>query len=92
MSHVPLIKELRLLSDYWNVKCTLQLSNTISHENVPTGLEIRRGRFTANIVGEILESHSPDTTLVLICGTQEFNKFLEDWLNEHSYRNYHVFS
>lgn len=92
LAHVPLKRELRLLTDYWNVSCTLQLSGDACSDDFLSGAEIRRGRLCETAVVRLLDGHSVEETLILVCGTDEFNASAEGWIKKLGYNNYHCFS
>ncbi|XP_012270859.1 NADH-cytochrome b5 reductase-like [Orussus abietinus] len=87
---VPLKKNLRVLSDYWNFTCTLQISQYGATDGM-TGINIESGRLDKNKVSNLLESHCPETTLILICGTPEFNESVEHWVRGCNFNHLHVF-
>ncbi|XP_015588769.1 NADH-cytochrome b5 reductase-like [Cephus cinctus] len=90
LAHVPLKKELRALADYWNFKCTLQISQDDGDITL-NGLKMEHGRLKEGIVRELLKYHSLQTTLILICGTPEFNDGLEKIIRDTRYLHYHIF-
>lgn len=53
------------------------------------GFNIKAGRLSKSLVADYLESNS--TTLILICGTSEFNQSLKEWLHEMNYIHVHIF-
>ncbi|XP_011495737.1 PREDICTED: NADH-cytochrome b5 reductase-like isoform X2 [Ceratosolen solmsi marchali] len=89
LSHVPLKDELRILTDYWNFECTLYLSQG-STANI-TGLNIVNSRINSKIIDRTLDSYSPETTLILICGTTKFNEIMENFVQKKDFCHYHVF-
>lgn len=87
---IPLKKELQILSDYWNFKCTLHLSELHSVYSLH-GINIKSGRLNKLSISEILENNIHNTTLILICGTYKFNRFVEHWTRYLNYTYIHVF-
>ncbi|KYN36102.1 NADH-cytochrome b5 reductase-like protein [Trachymyrmex septentrionalis] len=81
IAHVPLQKELTHLANYWNFKCTLQLSQLNDKTFNLHGFNINTGRLSKALVADYLQSNDTKTTLILICGTLEFNHnvFLAMW-------------
>ena len=63
---------------------------TLGNVNI-TGLEIVNSRLDQNEIHEILESYTPESTLILICGTSEFNENMERIIKEKQFLHYHVF-
>ncbi|XP_008554863.1 NADH-cytochrome b5 reductase-like [Microplitis demolitor] len=86
---VPMKKKLKLFTDYWNVQCTLYLTEGTSL-NI-NGIDIKHGRINERVCKSVLENYLADCTLVLICGTEEFNESLEQWVSECNFLNYYVF-
>ncbi|XP_014483744.1 PREDICTED: NADH-cytochrome b5 reductase-like [Dinoponera quadriceps] len=91
VEHVPLKKELRCLTDYWNFKCTLQLSQLNNKTIGPHGLNIKIGRLNKLLVADYLQCNDTETTLILICGTSEFNRSMKEWIQEMNYTHLHIF-
>ncbi|XP_076233612.1 NADH-cytochrome b5 reductase-like [Calliopsis andreniformis] len=91
ISQIPLKKELQVLSDYWNFICTLYISQSHNDSDNLHGITIKFGRLNKESLCEILENNIPSTTLVLICGTPEFNKSVEQWTRSLNYTHIHVF-
>ncbi|XP_047353035.1 NADH-cytochrome b5 reductase-like isoform X1 [Vespa velutina] len=90
---VPLKKELQYLSDYWNFVCTLHISENLisdSDQNIH-GINIENGRLNKQSVYNYLQSGKSDKTLILICGTNEFNQSVEQWSRENNYSHIHIF-
>lgn len=80
VAQVPLKKELRSLADYWNFKCTIQLSQ-LNDETVNLhGFNIKAGRLSKSLVADYLQCNDTETTLILICGTLKFNQSMKEWL------------
>ncbi|GAB1859135.1 cytochrome-b5 reductase [Camponotus japonicus] len=91
VAQVPLKKELRSLADYWNFKCTLQLSQ-LNDETVNLhGFNIKAGRLSKSLVADYLQCNDTETTLILICGTLKFNQSMKEWLLEMNYSYIHIF-
>ncbi|XP_043262656.1 NADH-cytochrome b5 reductase-like isoform X2 [Colletes gigas] len=112
---IPLKKELQILSDYWNFKCTLYISqlhfsdfDPNPKENTRTrnfwypntldddvhnlhGINIQFGRLNNASVSKLLEDNINNTTLILICGTYEFNRSIEQCSRSMNYTHIHVF-
>lgn len=63
----------------------------VDDEVTLSGIEVRKGRLKKKIAFQLLNSYSPETTFVLICGTNEFNESVEQWIKELNYLNFHVF-
>ncbi|XP_033308563.1 NADH-cytochrome b5 reductase-like isoform X1 [Bombus vancouverensis nearcticus] len=87
---IPLKKELQTLSDYWNFKCTLhisQLQNLCSLH----GIDVKSGRLNEKSIFEILQDKIASTTLILICGSSHFNKSVAQWVKCMNYIHIHVF-
>lgn len=55
------------------------------------GINIENGRLTKQSVYNYLQSGKPETTLILICGTDEFNQSVERWSRENNYSHIHIF-
>ncbi|XP_043289905.1 NADH-cytochrome b5 reductase-like [Venturia canescens] len=91
-AEIPLRIELQQLSDYWNVKCTLQISSPMWDGVSPNGIEIQRGRLNEFTFNELVKNCSTAKTLILICGTPKFNESLERWSRNRNFFHYHVFS
>lgn len=91
VAHVPLKKELRHLTDYWNFKCTLQLSQLDDKIVSFHGFNIKSGRLNKSFVADYLQCNDTETTLVLICGTLEFNQLMKEWLQEMNYAYIYTF-
>ncbi|XP_011631279.1 NADH-cytochrome b5 reductase-like [Pogonomyrmex barbatus] len=91
VAEVPLKKELTYLTDYWNFKCTLQLSQ-LNDETVSLhGFNIKAGRLNKTLVIDYLQPNDTETTLILICGTSEFNQFMRECLQEMNYTHIYIF-
>ncbi|CAK9831558.1 NADH-cytochrome b5 reductase-like [Anthophora retusa] len=88
---IPLKKELQLLSDYWNFRCTLHISQLENEFSSIHGINIKSGRIDKESVCEILEDQMANTTLILICGTRQFNSSVEQWTRSMGYAHIHVF-
>ncbi|OXU19989.1 hypothetical protein TSAR_001739 [Trichomalopsis sarcophagae] len=88
-SHVPLKNELRRLSDYWNFECTLCLCHK-STANI-TGVNVVNSRINKDLIDKIFSTYTPESSLVLICGTPEFNENLERIVKEKEFPHCHVF-
>ncbi|XP_015123578.1 NADH-cytochrome b5 reductase-like [Diachasma alloeum] len=86
----PLKRELQLLTDYWNVDCTLQLAELGEGTKV-NGMRITRGRINLEIVRDILGDEKPEETLVLVCGNRVFNSMLEKCLSVSNFSHYYIF-
>ncbi|XP_029673964.1 NADH-cytochrome b5 reductase-like isoform X1 [Formica exsecta] len=91
MTHVPLKKELRHLTDYWNFKCTLQLSQLNDKTVSLHGFNIKTNRLSKSLVADYLQCNDTETTLILICGTLEFNRSMKEWLQEMNYAYTYIF-
>ncbi|XP_050450960.1 NADH-cytochrome b5 reductase-like [Cataglyphis hispanica] len=91
MTHVPLKKELRHLTDYWNFKCTLQLSQLNDKTKNLHGFNIKASRLNKSLVADYLQCNDTETTLILICGTLEFNHSMKEWLQEMNYAHTYIF-
>ncbi|EZA62219.1 NADH-cytochrome b5 reductase [Ooceraea biroi] len=92
LAQVPLKTELRQLVNYWNFKCTLQLSQ-LNDKNTASlhGFNTRAGRLSKLHVIDYLQSNDTETTLILICGTPEFNQSTREWIEEMNYAHIHIF-
>lgn len=114
---IPLKKELQILSDYWNFKCTLHISQIQSNSDIFIlisffkifffskylfifyildvcnihGINIKSGRLDKKSIFEVLKNKIASTTLILICGTSQFNNYVEQWIKCMNYRHIHVF-
>lgn len=55
------------------------------------GFNINSGRFSKALVTGYLQSNHTETTLILICGTSEFNQSMKEWLQEMKYAHIHIF-
>lgn len=93
ISRVPIKKELRNISDYWNCRCTLHISEKLVSDCNQSihGINIESGRIIKQSVYNYLQSSKPETTLILICGTDEFNQSVKQWSLENNYSHIHVF-
>ena len=91
ISQIPLKKQLQSLSDYWNFKCTLYISQLHNDVRDLHGINVKPGRLNKDSVSDTLESNAIDTTLILICGTHEFNRSVEQWTRCLNYTHMHVF-
>ncbi|XP_018394418.1 PREDICTED: NADH-cytochrome b5 reductase-like [Cyphomyrmex costatus] len=91
IAQVPLKKELTYLANYWNFKCTLQLSQLNDKTVNLHGFNINTGRLSKPLVADYLQSNDIETTLILICGTSEFNQSVKEWLQEINYTHIHIF-
>ncbi|XP_072760856.1 NADH-cytochrome b5 reductase-like [Anoplolepis gracilipes] len=91
VAHIPLKKELRHLVDYWNFKCTLQLSQLNDKTVSLHGFDIKVGRLNKSLVTNYLQCNDTETTLILICGTLEFNLSMKEWLHEMNYAHTYIF-
>ncbi|XP_011880432.1 PREDICTED: NADH-cytochrome b5 reductase-like isoform X2 [Vollenhovia emeryi] len=91
VEHVPLKKELSHLADYWNFKCTLQLSQLNDKTVYLHGFNINAGRLCKALLANYLRSNDTETSLILICGTSEFNQSTKEWLQEMNYAHIHIF-
>ncbi|XP_006615626.2 NADH-cytochrome b5 reductase-like [Apis dorsata] len=87
---IPLKKELQILSDYWNFKCTLHISQMQNVCNIH-GINIKSGRLDKKSISEVLKNKIANNTLILICGNSQFNNNLEQWIKCMNYRYVHVF-
>ncbi|CAL7951804.1 unnamed protein product [Xylocopa violacea] len=90
ISQIPLKKELQTLSDYWNFKCTLHISQLQDTCNLHA-INIKSGRLDKKSVSEALENKVTSTTLILICGTHQFNSSIEQWVKCMNYMHVHIF-
>ncbi|KAL0127219.1 hypothetical protein PUN28_005489 [Cardiocondyla obscurior] len=91
VEHVPLKKELMQLADYWNFKCTLQLSQLNDKRINLHNFKVNAGRLSKSLVFDYLQYSDTETTLILICGTSEFNQSMKEWLQEVNYTHIHIF-
>ncbi|XP_043495406.1 NADH-cytochrome b5 reductase-like isoform X2 [Polistes fuscatus] len=94
ISCVPLKKELRNLSDYWNFVCTIHISEDLITDTNQSihGINIQNERLSKQSVYNYLQrNQKPKTTLILICGTDKFNHSIEQWSRENNYSHIHVF-
>ncbi|KAJ8687438.1 hypothetical protein QAD02_023232 [Eretmocerus hayati] len=89
LQHVPLKDEVRLLTDFWNFECTLCLSQS-SNEHL-TGCKIIDSKLNEEIINNFLDKYSVDSTLVLICGTTQFNENIERIVKERNFSHRYVF-
>ncbi|XP_063978568.1 NADH-cytochrome b5 reductase-like [Diachasmimorpha longicaudata] len=87
---IPLKKELQLLTDYWNVDCTLRLAE-LGEGMMINGIRIKLGRISQEIVEDILGEEKPEKTLVLVCGNRPFNSMLENCLSVLNFNNHYIF-
>lgn len=55
------------------------------------GVRLESGHVEEETVTSFLETRSPVSTLVLICGTPEFNKTATQWISNLNFTNFHVF-
>lgn len=55
------------------------------------GFSINTGRLSKALVADYLQSNDTDTTLILICGTSQFNQSIKEWLQEMNYIHIHIF-
>ncbi|KOC63078.1 hypothetical protein WH47_03873 [Habropoda laboriosa] len=55
------------------------------------GLNVKSGRIDKESVCETLENHMTNATLILICGTRQFNSSVEQWARNMNYTHIHVF-
>ncbi|XP_054001618.1 NADH-cytochrome b5 reductase-like [Hylaeus anthracinus] len=88
---IPLKKELQDLSDYWNFKCTLYISQLRNNAYNLHGINIKSGRLNNLTISKMLEDNINNTTLILICGTNEFNRSVEQWTRCMNHTYIHVF-
>ena len=88
---IPLKKELQTLTDYWNFKCTLHISQL--HNNISNlhGINVKPGRLNKESVSEILDDCMINETLILICGTHEFNDSVKQWATSFNFTQIYVF-
>lgn len=92
VAHVPLKKELQKLTDFWNFKCTLYLSDETNEKTIHIhGFDVKIGLLTKLLTATHLQSKDREKTLVLICGSPEFNNVMKQWVQEVNYTNMHVF-
>ncbi|KAK9297171.1 hypothetical protein QLX08_009039 [Tetragonisca angustula] len=90
ISHIPLKRELQTLSDYWNFQCTLYISQIQNGCNLH-GINVKSERLGQKSIFETLENKEASTTLILICGTNQFNRFVEQSVKCMNYIHIHVF-
>lgn len=57
----------------------------------PHGLNIKLGRLNKLLVADYLQYNDTETTLILICGTSEFNQSMKEWIQEMNYAHIHIF-
>lgn len=55
------------------------------------GFNINSGRLSKALVIDYIQSNDKETTLILICGTSEFNHSMKEWLQELNYVHIHIF-
>lgn len=55
------------------------------------GFNISAGRLNKSLVADYLQSNSTETTLILICGTSEFNQSMREWLQEMNCIHVYIF-
>lgn len=55
------------------------------------GFNINAGRLSKAFVADYLHSNNIETTLILICGTSEFNQSIKEWLQEMNYAHTYIF-
>lgn len=87
---IPLRKELQALTDYWNFKCTLHISQ-LQDDHSLHGITIKSGRLYKESILEVLQDKVPDSTLILICGTREFNSSVEHCVKSVNYSHTYIF-
>lgn len=92
ISQIPLKKELQALSDYWNFKCTLYISQLHSNIYDLHGINIKSGRLSNTSVSEVLKDCITNTTLILICGNHEFNNSVKQCAVSKNYIHIYVFA
>ncbi|KOX70001.1 NADH-cytochrome b5 reductase-like, partial [Melipona quadrifasciata] len=90
VSQIPLKRELQTLSDYWNFHCTLYISQIENGCNLH-GINVKFERLGQKSIFELLENKEASTTLILICGTNQFNRFVEQSVKYMNYTHIHVF-
>ncbi|XP_078050581.1 NADH-cytochrome b5 reductase-like [Augochlora pura] len=91
LSQIPLKKELQVLSDYWNFKSILYISQLLNEVHNLHGINIKSGRLNEESVYQIIKENINSTKLVLICGTEGFNKSVEQWAKNTNCNYIHVF-
>ncbi|XP_012144364.2 NADH-cytochrome b5 reductase-like isoform X1 [Megachile rotundata] len=91
ISQIPLKKELQALTDYWNFKCTLYISQLHSNAYDLHGINIQSGRLSNTSVSEVLKDCIANTTLILICGNHEFNNSVKQWAVSMNCMHIYVF-
>ncbi|KAL7293350.1 hypothetical protein TKK_0013120 [Trichogramma kaykai] len=89
ISHVPLKEELRTLTDYWNFECTLCLNEKMDASI--SGVTVVNKYLKEDYIQSLMDSYSKETTLILICGTPEFNKITKEVMIKREFKHY-VFS
>ncbi|XP_034946341.1 NADH-cytochrome b5 reductase-like [Chelonus insularis] len=87
---IPLKQRLQLLADYWNVEFTIHVTEV---EEITTihNIQIKKEKINENNYKAVLQKESSESTLVLICGNEEFNEALSQWTQECNHINYYVF-
>ncbi|KAK0167472.1 hypothetical protein PV327_004867 [Microctonus hyperodae] len=87
---IPLKRELKLLADFWNVDCTVYITQKDNVQSL-NGVYIIYEKINERIFKSVVEKYLSETTLILICGNDNFNKSLETWSKKYCYTNYYVF-
>ncbi|XP_076643463.1 NADH-cytochrome b5 reductase-like [Halictus rubicundus] len=91
ISQIPLKKELQVFSDYWNFTSIFYISQLLNEVHNLHGIDIKPGRLHEESVYQILKKNMNSTTLVLICGSPEFNNSVEQWTRSTNCNHIHVF-
>jgi len=55
------------------------------------GFNIKAGRLSKLLVTDYLQSNDTETTLILICGTSDFNQSMREWIQGMNYIHIYVF-
>jgi hypothetical protein len=55
------------------------------------GFNIKAGRLSKLFVTNYLQSNDTEATLILICGTSDFNQSMRGWIQEMNYTHIYVF-
>lgn len=55
------------------------------------GFDVKIGLLSKSLTATHLQSKDREKTLVLICGSPEFNNIVKEWIQELNYTNMHIF-
>ncbi|XP_026668115.1 uncharacterized protein LOC113464146 [Ceratina calcarata] len=91
--------ELSIMSTIINIKYSIYQIFNWKYFIVPNiqddyslhGINIKSGRLDQKSVLEVLQDTVPDSTLILICGTREFNSSVEQWVKSMNYCHAYIF-